>query len=240
MFSLEQVLEGKSSVLFVTAHPDDVVVFFGMLIATLRQRSVTVHVLTVTNGARGCRNNIVDEEELATLRCEEEIEALKVLGVPSENCHCLHYKDGEVESNMVFIGQIVEFIRKFKPQMVCTHEPDIQYVIESSGYAYIQHRDHRKVGQAVIDAVYPFARDRSFFPEHFVEGLESHIVYEILLSGEKSCNLELDLTMQVETKRQALAKHRSQFDAKKVESVLESFSEGGRNLEYYQYLKLSW
>src|ERR1700740_837284 len=37
--------------------------------------------------------------------------------------------------------------------------------------AYLGHRDHRVVGRAALDAVYPLARDRLAFPELEAEGL---------------------------------------------------------------------
>ncbi len=198
-------------------------------------------VITVTNGARGSRENIISEEILSKKRTEEEIAALKILGVPKKNTVCLNFKDGEVESNLALIGKISRYIRKWKVNIVGTHEPSMQYLMtyDKSGY-FIQHRDHRKVGEATIDAVYPFSRDMSFFPEHQREGLSHHSVYDILLTDEKEYNFELDHTAEVEIKRKALLEHKSQIDENSAEEILKAFSLDGKHFEKFQYLKLLW
>lgn len=110
----------KQRFLFVTAHPDDLVVFFGALIHQLRADDKDVYVLLVTNGARGSRKNSVSEAELAKQRLTEEAECLKILGVDEVNLVCLGYVDGEVESDMRLIGDISKYIRKFKVDLVAT------------------------------------------------------------------------------------------------------------------------
>ncbi|MDQ6985490.1 MAG: PIG-L family deacetylase [Candidatus Dojkabacteria bacterium] len=163
--SYVNLIENKNNFFFVTAHPDDVIVFFAGLIYKLRQDNKNVAVVTVTNGARGSRENKITEEELAKTRKAEEINALKVLGVKEENIHCLEHNDGEFESNYELIGEILKYIRKYKADLVGTHEPSVNYTMtyDKSGY-FVQHRGHRKVGEAVMDSVYPFSRDTSFFP----------------------------------------------------------------------------
>lgn len=241
MFTYEQIFTDKQNILFVTAHPDDVIVYFAALIHKLRTDNKNVYVVAVTNGARGSRKNVITEEKLAIQRIEEEIDALKKLTVPKENFFCLEYKDGEVESDLKLIGEISRFIRKWKADIVCTHEPALQYLqtYDKSGF-FVQHRDHRKVGEAVIDAVYPFSRDRSFFPEHYTEGVEPHSVYDILLTDEKEFNFEIDHTEDVERKREALAAHKSQMDETTVEDILNAFKDGERHKEKFNYIKLLW
>ncbi len=241
MYTYNQIFEKKQNILFVTAHPDDVIVYFCALIHKLRKDNKNVYVVAVTNGARGSRKNIIADTELAKQRIVEELAALSTLNVPKENFECLNYKDGEVESNLQLIGEISKCIRKWKIDIACTHEPSLQYLktYDNSGY-FVQHRDHRKVGEAVIDAVYPFSRDRSFFPEHNIEGIEPHSLYDILLTDEKESNFELDHTAEVEVKRKALLEHRSQMDEKTADEILNAFAQDGKNLEKFQYVNLLW
>lgn len=223
------------------AHPDDVIVFYGYLIHQLRQDNKDVYVLLGTNGARGSRDNDISEAELAKKRIAEETAALKALGVAADKLFCLGYADGEMESDLKLIGEISYYLRKYKIDIVCTHEPTLQYLPTHAkdGY-FVQHRDHRKIGEAVIDAVYPFSRDRSFFPEHYVEGIEPYEIYDILLTDEKEANFILDFTENVEIKRQAMRAHQSQFSEETITDILNVFSENGRNLEKSHYLKLRW
>ncbi len=237
MFTYSDVFKDKKNILIVTAHPDDCLVYFAALIAKLRQEDKNVFALVVTNGARGSKNSVISEQALAEQRIEEEVVALEFLKVNRENFVCLDYKDGEVESDMNLIGEISKYIRKFKVDIVCTHEPTVLYDAE---YGFVQHRDHRKVGEAVIDAVYPFSRDRSFFTEHLEEGIEPHSVYEILLTPETISNLALDYTDELETKKSAMRLHKSQFDENFINQVVDDYKEGERYFEKYKYVKLQW
>ena len=241
MFTYDDIFQNKQKALFVTAHPDDVDVFFGGLIYQLRQDKKDVYVLTVTNGARGSRENEISEEKLAQKRVGEENSALKILGVENDHFFCLHYKDGEVESALPLIGEISKFIRKLKVDIVCTHEPSniYQHTYDKNGF-FVQHRDHRKVGEATIDAVYPFSRDRSFFPEHYVEGIQPHSVFDLLLTDEENCNFDFDYTSNVTIKTQALRAHQSQFNEEAVKNIIESSKFEDKYIEKFNYLKFLW
>lgn len=241
MYTYEEIFHDKKNILFVTAHPDDVIVFFSALIHRLRQEKKHVYVVLATNGARGSRENKISEDELAKTRLAEEEAALKVVGVDPDHTFCLGYKDGEVESSMKLIGEISKFIRKYKIDIACSHEPSLQYspTYDKTGY-FVQHRDHRKLGEAVIDAVYPFSRDRSFFTEHYEEGIEPHSAYDILLTDEKESNFSFDYTDTLETKKESMRAHKSQFSEETIEHIIDAFKDGDRNVEKFHYLKLLW
>jgi LmbE family N-acetylglucosaminyl deacetylase len=241
VFTYNQIFDNKKNILFVTAHPDDVIVFFGALINKLTSESKNVYVVTVTNGARGSKDDFISEGKLAGRRIAEEAAALKFLKVPKKNIVCLNYKDGEVESDYKLIGEVSRYVRKYKADIVCTLEPGLIYTntYNNDGY-FVQHRDHRKVGEAVIDAAYPFSRDRSFFPEHMKEGIEPHSVFDILLTDEAGANFDFDYTADLETKKAALLLHKSQFDKQTVNDILDSLKFGGKYLEKFKYLRLLW
>lgn len=241
MFTYDQIFGSKQRVLFVTAHPDDLVVFFGGLIHQLRADGKEVYALLVTTGARGSRDKNIDEEVLAKQRLIEEATCLEALNISQENSFCLGYADGEVESNMKLIGEISKYIRKFKVDLVATHEPSLLYIptYSKDGF-FVQHRDHRKTGEATIDAVYPFSRDRSFFKEHYAEGIEPHEVFDILLTDEKESNFAFDCTPHLELKKQAMRAHKSQFDENTINEIITAFSENGICWEKFNYLKLQW
>ncbi|HSW90213.1 MAG TPA: PIG-L deacetylase family protein [Patescibacteria group bacterium] len=241
MFSYEDIFSKKQKILIVTAHPDDSLVFFGALMNKLCSDGKEVYVLVVTNGARGSRENNISESELALLRVKEEKAALTSLGVSESNIFCLDYLDGEVESDMKLIGEIAKYIRKFKIDIVCTHEPSQQYIPAYSKQGFfVQHRDHRKTGEAVIDAVYPFSRDRSFFTHHYLDGIEPHSVFDILLTDENACNFALDISEQVEIKKRAMQLHKSQFDEETIGEIITAFTFEGKPMERFNYLKLLW
>jgi len=241
MYTYNDIFSNKQRFLFVTAHPDDLVVFFGALIHRLRSEDKEVYVLLVTNGARGSRENEIAEADLAKKRLTEEAACLKVLGVDQKNLFCLGYADGEVESNMKLIGEISKYIRQYKIELVATHEPSLQYLptTDKNGF-FVQHRDHRKTGEAVIDAVYPFSRDRSFFTEHYAEGIAPHSVFDILLTDEKETNFSFDCTPNLEVKKNAMRQHITQFNEETIEDIIAAFTIDGHCLENFNYLKLLW
>ena len=239
MFTYEQIFSNKQNILFVTAHPDDSIVFYGALISKLIKDHKNIFVLNVTNGCRGSGDRLISEEELGAERVSEEIKALSFLGVSEENYACLGYKDGEVESNYKLIGEISKYIRQFKADIVCTHEPTGIYLSDYGNRGFfVQHRDHRKIAEAVVDAVYPFSRDRSFFPE---QNLDPHTVMEILMTDEIKSNFEIDYTDDVKTKTDALQIHYSQFsDAESAQEIVDAVKFDDRYLEKYFYVKLLW
>ena len=241
MFTYDQVISSKQRFLFVTAHPDDAVISFGGLIHQLRKDDKEVFVLVATNGARGSRENVISESELAQQRLQEEEQCLEILGVEKDHFFCLNYLDGEIESDLKLIGEIAKHIRQCKADLVATHEPSFQYLptYAKDGF-FVQHRDHRKLGEAVIDAVYPFSRDRSFFPEHASENIEPHSVYDILLTDERGCNFEFDFTDAIETKKQAMCAHKSQLTEETIEKLIIDSTFYGKHLEKFNYLKLLW
>jgi LmbE family N-acetylglucosaminyl deacetylase len=223
------------------ARKDDAVVYYGALIHKLRQDSKEVFVVTVTDGSRGSGDKQISEAELGKMRVQEELTALKFLGVEPNNFVCLNYKDGEVESNYKLIGEVSKYIRKFKAEIVCTHEPTAIYqqTYAKDGF-FVQHRDHRKIAEAVVDAAYPFSRDRSFFPDHLLEGIEPHACYEILMTDEISSNFQIDYTDEVEIKKEALRLHQSQFDEGGANEIMDAVKFDGRYMERYYYVKLLW
>jgi len=241
MFSYSQIFDNKQNILFVVAHPDDIVIFYGALINKLVKDNKNVYVVTVSNGARGSRNDVISEKELTDIRFNEDVLALNSLGVPTENYSNLNYSDGEIDSNYKLIGQISYFIRKYKADIVCTHEPTTIYTTtyDKSGF-FVQHRDHRQTAEAVVDSCYPFSRDRSFFPEHFTEGIEPHTVMEILMTDEIQSNFQIDYSMDLDTKQKALSLYKSQMDENTVTEILDSVKDGDKYMEKYFYVKLLW
>jgi LmbE family N-acetylglucosaminyl deacetylase len=240
-FTYSDICANKNNVLIVVAHPDDSIVYFGALIHQLRKDGKNVYVVVVSNGARGSKDNEVSEVTLAKIRMAEERAALKLLTVDKERIFCLNYADGEVESNLQLIGKISFYLRKFKVDLVCTHEPSLQYVptYSKDGF-FVQHRDHRKVGEAVIDAAYPFSRDRSFFTEQYAQGVEPHTCFDILLTDELHCNFDFDYTEDLEVKKSALRTYTSQIDENFLMALVDAVKFNDRYLEKFYYVKLLW
>ncbi len=237
VYSYKDIYSSKQKVLFVTAHPDDVDVFFGGTICKLAADGKDIQILILTRGSRGSGEKYIAEMDLAKTRIDEEIRSLQILGVPREKIKFLDYLDGEVEDSMELIRDISLEIRNFQPDIVCSIEPHGYYHSYQLGGYYINQRDHRFTGIAVLDSVYPYSRDRSFFKE---QSGKVWIVKDVFLSGEHYINAEIDITDIITRKHQALLCHQSQFSAKDIAAIMSEFSKQQRCFEVGTYLKLAW
>jgi LmbE family N-acetylglucosaminyl deacetylase len=75
----------------------------------------------------------------------------------------------------------------------------------------VSHPDHRAVGSAALDAIYPDARNPYAFPElRTDEGLEAWSVREVWLPGGPVPNHYVDVTDTFDRKLAALRAHESQ------------------------------
>lgn len=192
--------------LCVVAHPDDIEVTIGATVAKWSQAGTEVCILICTDGGKGTSTAEKVGAETAKTRALEQLEAGKALGV---SCwHQLDVYDGEVEVNDELRAEIVKCIRSHKPDAVFTMDPTFLY---STKQNYPNHRDHRAVGQATFDAVYPMARDASCMPELIEEGFQPHKVDTLLMTHFEKENFFVDVSDNFSPKEAALKAHKSQF-----------------------------
>jgi len=109
-----------------------------------------------------------------------------------------------VEDTRELRGQLVAAIRAAAPAAVFTHDP------ERPLPPYLAHRDHRVVGRAALDAVYPLARDPLTFPEHRAAGLAPHRVRQAWLFASAGADRYVDIAAGFERKNAARLAHASQ------------------------------
>ena len=183
-----------------TPHPDDSEFGAAGTIARWVAEGREVFYVICTNGDKGSADPEMTSERLAAIREQEEREAAAVLGV--KEVVFLRYPDGGLEDTLEFRGRIVRCIREFRPEVVLTSDPYRRY---------IWHRDHRITGRVVLDAVFPYARDRLSYPEHEAEGLKPHKVREVYLWGSEDPDTFIDISQTFDTKIAALRCHRSQI-----------------------------
>lgn len=210
-------------VLGIVAHPDDIDVSAAGAIAKYIQQGAEVLYLILTDGGKGSDDQEMTTERLIRLRQDEQREALRLLGGKPENVHFFAYGDGELENTMSLKRDIVREIRLFKPDVVITLDPTVIY---SKTTGRINHPDHRAAGQAVLDAVFPLARDRLTFPEFAAAGIEPHKVETVLLVDFDSANYYEDVTDTYALKEAAIHAHASQFsDEAYVQRLLRGMAE---------------
>jgi LmbE family N-acetylglucosaminyl deacetylase len=200
-------------VLVVMAHPDDPEFSSGGTIAMWTGSGRQVTYVIVTDGSKGSPDREMTPERLAALRQDEQREAAAVLGV--SEVVFLGFVDGEISSDLTLRHAITREIRRYKPDIVVTHDPASLYWDN-----YINHPDHRAAGQATLDAVFPTARDWLSAPNLLqVEGLEPHHVRQVYLTGSKEPDTWVDIEGTMGRKVEALRRHVSQI--KDVDSLAE-------------------
>lgn len=75
------------------------------------------------------------------------------------------------------------------------------------GESYVNHRDHREVGWATVDAVAPAAGSPLYFPG----AGDAHQVTSLLLSGTFTADVWVDVSDAVDAKVEAVACHESRM-----------------------------
>jgi LmbE family N-acetylglucosaminyl deacetylase len=193
-------MDKSSDVLVIMAHPDDAEFGVAGMVAQWTGEGRRVAYVVCTSGEKGTTDRDVSPEDLAKQREQEQLDAAQVLGV--WDVSFLRYPDQGLEDTPQFRKEIVRMIRKYRPGTVVTSDPYRRY---------IWHRDHRIVGQVVLDAVYPFARDHLAYPDLIEEGIEPHKVKELLFWGAEKPNCRMDVTASFEQKMKALHCHESQM-----------------------------
>lgn len=201
--------------MLVVAHPDDAEFSSAGTITKLARDGKRVILIQVTSGDRGAPDTSRTPEELAQVRESEQREAAKREGLAE--VVFLRQGDGHIMPDIELREKIVRQIRTFKPDVIITHDPFRPYAM---------HPDHRGVGMATHDAVYPTARDPLYFPEHLEEGLEPHKTAEIWYFGSEVPDIFVDITDTFDNKIHALKAHVSQVgDGERLEPMLRERSQ---------------
>ncbi|MFQ5595102.1 MAG: PIG-L deacetylase family protein [Anaerolineae bacterium] len=192
-------------VMVVMAHPDDPEFGAGGTVAKWTQEGKEVVYVLVTSGDKGSSDPEMTSERLARQREEEQRAAARHLGV--SQVVFLNYTDGEVVADLQLRHDITREIRRWRPDVVISQNPTTYYV-----NGYINHPDHRAVGEAALAAVFPTARDHLNYPEHRAEGLKPHKVRQVYLCISLDADTFVDITDTMDVKIKALWEHKSQFD----------------------------
>lgn len=192
-----------SRCLVIAAHPDDIESWAGGTVAGLAASGWRVTCVLCTSGDKGTSDASETPTSVAARREEEQRAACRVLG--AEEPVFLRLPDGELEDDLALRGQLVREIRRWRPDLLLTHDPVTPWP------PYTAHRDHRIAGRVALDAAYPYARDPLSFPEHLrVERLEPHITPEVWLFCTSAPDHYVDISATLAAKIAARLEHRSQ------------------------------
>lgn len=196
--------------LVIVAHPDDAEFGCAGSVINWTDSGKKVAYVLCTSGGKGSSDPEVNPEQLAALREQEQLAAADAAGVGK--VIFLRYPDQGLEDTAEFRKNIVRQIRIHRPRTVITMDPY---------HKYIWHRDHRITGQAVLDAVFPYARDPLAYPDLMAASILPHKVREIWFFGSEDINHQVDITTSFERKIEALFYHVSQVEGMGRENVLQ-------------------
>jgi LmbE family N-acetylglucosaminyl deacetylase len=226
METVENWLATKE-ILVMLAHPDDPEFFLGGTIARWIKAGHRLRYVLLTKGEKGAKDPELSAEAIAQIRIEEQKAAAAFLGVTSIDF--LDYEDGYLLPDLDMRKAIVRFIRQYRPHILVTCDPGNLFPSQQ----YINHPDHRNAGQVVIDAVFPAAGNRFFFPELLAEGYEPHEVEEVWMSLTNEPDVKLDVTEHWADKLQALKLHASQIgDPRAFEKRMLERLNNGKNEDF--------
>lgn len=228
----ERTFANTNRILAVFAHPDDAEIYAGGTLARLVDSNKFVRLVVATNGGKGCKGEVIHEEELAKIRLKEQENAATIMGVSTVN---LGFNDGEVENSLVVIRSIVEQIREFEPDSIITHNPEEMFILCNDSI-WINHRDHRNTAQSVVDAVYPYSRDRNFFTSSFKKNVKK--VRNIFMADNYDLKntVAFSIDNYLEIKREALGCHKSVLSNSDIHDLMEEVEYESGAFELFKFM----
>lgn len=190
--------------LVVSAHPDDIEFGAAGTVARWVDEGAEVTFCIVTDGSSGTQDQSLMGEGLENVRLAETRCAADVLGV--EEVVWLGYPDGYVEYTLELRKDIARVFRTYRPHRFLVMDPTP--TIEER---FINHPDHRAVGQASLDVSMTAGTTPGHFPELIAEGLEPwRGLRELWIMGPATGPMVVDISSTIERKISALKCHKSQ------------------------------
>jgi LmbE family N-acetylglucosaminyl deacetylase len=190
--------------LVVSAHPDDIEFGCAGTVATWTSRGAQVTYCIVTDGSTGTQDQDLMGERLAAVRREESQRAAETVGVTT--IEWLNYRDGYVEYTLDLRRDVARVFRKHRPHRFIVMDPTP--TIEDR---FVNHPDHRAVGQASLDVTLSAGTTPGHFPELLEEGLAPwRGLRELWIMGPGTKPVGVDISATFERKIEALSQHASQ------------------------------
>lgn len=172
------------------AHPDDVEIGCGGLLAKEVELGYKAGIVDLTRGEMST-NGTVEE------RSQEAEAAARILGAQWRLN--LEVPDGHIEMSDEYLERVVRVLRNYRPRLIVVP------------YWEDRHPDHMAASQLITKAHF-LAGLRTFCPD-----LEPYRPAEILyyfLNYEREPSFLVDITTQYEKKRESILAHQSQFGRK--------------------------
>jgi len=197
-------MHGKT-ILVVMAHPDDAELTCAGSVARWIREGDRAVLVVASDGARGGKHQDADHQAMAPTRQAEQQASANLIGF--DEAVYLGFPDGDLRDEEALRGALVGQIRRVRPDVAMVMDP-LTVIFQDS---YVNHRDHRVLGMAMLDALYPAASNAGYFPEQLEAGLPLHKVPELLLAATERPNYWVDISDMLEVRFEALRYHASQI-----------------------------
>jgi len=198
---------GKT-ILLIGAHADDDALSHGTL-AMLQAHGNQVYVVTLTTGNVGTQDPKLSRTQLAEIRRQEELAALKELGIRGDHYINLGYDDGllEFEDRKAVVENLVRWIRKLRPDVLFAWDP-------GKNFQRWHKSDHRAAAYLAADAARAAMWRLLFEGQITQEGLKEFMIPEYMLYNDydfQDENIWVDITDFVDKRVNADAHYISQY-----------------------------
>ena len=111
------------SILILAPHPDDEIFGCAGLIQRCLQENKPVYVVVLTDGDDAYKKSLIDRDLLVIERQKLTLNAGKIVGLPVENNHFLHWEDRKIKDSFNRINEIQNIIDGIQPAAVFAPHP---------------------------------------------------------------------------------------------------------------------
>ena len=188
-------------ILVLAPHPDDDLIGCGGSLIKHEKAGAIISIAYITSGEAGSKS-------LGTIRESEAIKACAQLGINANHLHFLHESDGGIVVGPKIVSEVVEIIRKGKP--------DIIYL----PHKYDNHPDHLATHQIGVKAIEQ-AGMSSWNSVDQPWSAGTVLAYEVWTPLRSPQYLE-DTTSVIEQLTQALSFHVSQLEIIAYDDMVRS------------------
>ncbi|MBA3431846.1 MAG: PIG-L family deacetylase [Actinobacteria bacterium] len=210
----------KFRALVVSAHPDDMEFGAAGTLAKWAAEGAEVTLCITTDGSTGTQDRDLMGAPLAEMRRHEASDAAAVVGI--HEVVWLDYPDGYLQYTLELRRDLARVFRRFRPHRYMVMDP--ASTIEDR---FVNHPDHRAVGQASLDTVLTAGTTPGHFPELLDEDLEPwRGLRELWIMGPGAKPVVSDISATIDLKIEALMSHVSQVggNADEIAGFVRSFS----------------
>ncbi len=194
----------KYRALVVAAHPDDIEFASAATLAKWVDEGAEITFCLVTDGSTGTQDRSLIGTGLNRMRVAEAEAAAKVIG--ATEVRWLGYQDGYVEYTLGLRKDIARVFREARPHRYMVMDPT-SFI---DGW-FVNHPDHKAVGEASLDVTLTAGTTPGHFPELIEEGFEPwRGLRELWIAGPESGPVVVDVSDTIDRKIEALLCHKSQ------------------------------